>query len=170
MGYIRECYERIIQLSEPEWSFIASHFHQHVFTKGAVITQQGELENYLSFVERGAIRFYIPGDEHDDEGCLSIPSLSRNVSRPWSITVEYFDWAFIKQTRTFAGATARMIQHEYDHTRKVLYLDYLSLRRNLCGPSISGFFIRVAMPSIYLFSCPTSCSSTPGIIFNGYCP
>jgi peptide deformylase len=48
----------------------------------------------------------------DDEGCLSIPSLSRSVSRPWSITVEYFDRAFIKQTRTFAGATARMIQHE----------------------------------------------------------
>jgi hypothetical protein len=34
MGYIREYYERIIQLSEPEWSFIASHFHQHVFAKG----------------------------------------------------------------------------------------------------------------------------------------
>ncbi len=62
----------------------------------------------------------------DDEGCLSIPSLTRGVSRPWSITVEYFDRAFIKQTRTFAGATARMIQHEYDHTRGVLYLDYLS--------------------------------------------
>jgi hypothetical protein len=30
-----------------------------------VVTQQGELENYLSFVERGAIRFYIPGDEHE---------------------------------------------------------------------------------------------------------
>jgi peptide deformylase len=63
----------------------------------------------------------------DDEGCLSIPSLSRGVSRPWSITIDYFDRAFIKQTRTFAGATARMIQHEYDHTRGVLYLDYRSV-------------------------------------------
>lgn len=62
----------------------------------------------------------------DDEGCLSIPSLSRGVSRPWSITIDYFDRVFIKQTRTFAGATARMIQHEYDHTRGVLYLDYRS--------------------------------------------
>jgi hypothetical protein len=40
MGYIREYYERIIQLSEPEWSFIASHFHQHVFARGAVITHK----------------------------------------------------------------------------------------------------------------------------------
>ncbi|MCD9016600.1 peptide deformylase [Fulvivirgaceae bacterium QH1ED-6-2] len=63
----------------------------------------------------------------DEEGCLSIPSLSRGVSRPWSITVDYFDRSFIKQTHTFAGATARMIQHEYDHTRGVLYLDYLSV-------------------------------------------
>lgn len=62
----------------------------------------------------------------DEEGCLSIPSLSRGVTRPWSITVDYFDRSFIKQTHTFAGATARMIQHEYDHTRGVLYLDYRS--------------------------------------------
>src|SRR5690606_6749576 len=26
---------------------------------------------------------------------------------------------------TFSGTTARMIQHEYDHTEGILYLDYL---------------------------------------------
>ncbi|MBX2925329.1 MAG: peptide deformylase [Chitinophagaceae bacterium] len=48
----------------------------------------------------------------DEEGCLSIPNLSRNRT----ITIEYFNKDFKKQIKTFGGTTARMIQHEYDHT------------------------------------------------------
>jgi peptide deformylase len=61
----------------------------------------------------------------DEEGCLSIPHLARRVSRPVAITIEYEDRNFTRKVRTFSGITARMIQHEYDHTRGVLYLDYL---------------------------------------------
>jgi peptide deformylase len=39
--------------------------------------------------------------------------------------MQYYDVNFEKQIRTFSGATARMIQHEYDHTEGFLYLDYL---------------------------------------------
>jgi peptide deformylase len=68
----------------------------------------------------------------DEEGCLSIPDLSESVKRPWSITVEYLNRQFEPQTKTFYGITARMIQHEYDHTEGVLYLDYLKpLKRKL---------------------------------------
>lgn len=61
----------------------------------------------------------------DEEGCLSIPNLFYNVKRNWAITIEYYNRNFKKQIRTFSGTTARMIQHEYDHTEGVLYLDYL---------------------------------------------
>lgn len=61
----------------------------------------------------------------DYEGCLSIPGLSQKVERPWEITIEYFNQDFIKQTKTFTGLTARIIQHEYDHTQGVLYIDRL---------------------------------------------
>jgi peptide deformylase len=61
----------------------------------------------------------------DEEGCLSIPALAERVKRPWSISIEYFNRQFEKQTKTFYGTTARMIQHEHDHTEGVLYLDYL---------------------------------------------
>ncbi|WP_250253133.1 peptide deformylase [Chryseobacterium sp. Marseille-Q3244] len=68
----------------------------------------------------------------DYEGCLSIPGLSQKVERPWKITVEYFNQDFIKQTKTFTGLTARIIQHEYDHTQGVLYIDRLkSLTRKM---------------------------------------
>ncbi|OCA77962.1 peptide deformylase [Chryseobacterium contaminans] len=68
-----------------------------------------------------------PSEERweDYEGCLSIPGLSQKVERPWGITIEYLDQNFIKQIKSFAGLTARIIQHEYDHTQGVLYIDHL---------------------------------------------
>lgn len=61
----------------------------------------------------------------DYEGCLSIPGLSQKVKRPWEITIEYLDRNFLKHTKTFKGMTARIIQHEYDHTQGVLYINRL---------------------------------------------
>lgn len=61
----------------------------------------------------------------DEEGCLSIPNLAQKIKRHWAITVAYFDKDFKQQIRVFSGTTARMIQHEYDHTKGILYLDYL---------------------------------------------
>lgn len=61
----------------------------------------------------------------DEEGCLSIPGLWARVQRPWSITIDYLDAALQRQVRTFAGLTARMIQHEYDHLDGRLYFDHL---------------------------------------------
>lgn len=65
MGHIREYYERIVKLQESEWEFIASHFDRKVFAKNQIITRQGETENYLSFVEAGIVRFYIPDEENE---------------------------------------------------------------------------------------------------------
>ena len=61
----------------------------------------------------------------DEEGCLSIPDLSQLVKRPWTITIEYYNPAFEKQIRTYSGTTARIVQHEYDHTDGILYIDHL---------------------------------------------
>lgn len=61
----------------------------------------------------------------DYEGCLSIPGLSQKVERPWKITIEYLNQDFISQIKTFTGLTARIIQHEYDHTQGILYIDHL---------------------------------------------
>ena len=68
----------------------------------------------------------------DTEGCLSIPDIWEEVTRPEKITIQFQDEQFITHTHVFEGPTARMIQHEYDHTQGKLYLDYLKpLRRKL---------------------------------------
>ncbi|MCU4163527.1 peptide deformylase [Carboxylicivirga caseinilyticus] len=62
----------------------------------------------------------------DQEGCLSLPDLNGEVERAWSITIEYNDREFNKLTKTFSGYNARVIQHEYDHTEGILYIDHVS--------------------------------------------
>ncbi|WPV02125.1 peptide deformylase [Mucilaginibacter sp. cycad4] len=65
-------------------------------------------------------------DTNDDkEGCLSIPGLSGVVQRPDSIKIQYLDGNLQKCTQIFAGFTARIIQHEYDHIEAILYIDRL---------------------------------------------
>lgn len=68
----------------------------------------------------------------ESEGCLSIPSVSEEVKRPWGITIEYYDRDFKKQKKEFRGITARVIQHEFDHTQGKLYLDHVKpIKRKL---------------------------------------
>jgi peptide deformylase len=72
------------------------------------------------------------------EGCLSIPELSEEVKRSWSVTIEYFDRDYQKQVKTFSGTTARVIQHEYDHTQGKLWLDYVSpIKRKLLAGKLN---------------------------------
>lgn len=61
----------------------------------------------------------------DYEGCLSLPGLNKKVCRPWTISIEYLDVDFNKQVKSFGGYTARAIQHEYDHTNGILFIDHL---------------------------------------------
>ncbi|MHC2990965.1 peptide deformylase [Pontibacter sp. HJ8] len=84
----------------------------------------------------------------DTEGCLSIPALREEVTRPWRITIEYLDRQFQTQVRTLSGLTARMVQHEYDHTEGILYLDRLDpSKRTLLQDRLAGIAAGKATPS-----------------------
>lgn len=61
-----------------------------------------------------------------EEGCLSIPNIREDVSRPEKLTIHYFDEDWNEFTETFDGMKARIIQHEYDHIEGVLFTDYLT--------------------------------------------
>ena len=58
------------------------------------------------------------------EGCLSIPNNRRIINRPTGIIVQYDDENFVGHVKAFTGWDARIIQHEYDHTKGVLHIDY----------------------------------------------
>lgn len=82
------------------------------------------------------INAHIAGLEGDEwpynEGCLSIPKIREDIYRQESVTLNYMDEHFQQQTKTFAGLTARVILHEYDHIEGKLFIDHISaLKRKL---------------------------------------
>ncbi len=67
-----------------------------------------------------------------NEGCLSLPEIREDVSRPDEVTIRYFDEDFVEHKETYRGFAGRVIQHEYDHLEGKLFVDYLSpLRKRL---------------------------------------
>lgn len=74
------------------------------------------------------------GEERDEyeEGCLSIPTIKEIVKRPTSIHITYQDLDGVAYDEHIDGFLARVIQHEYDHLEKTLFVDHLSsLKRSL---------------------------------------
>lgn len=61
-----------------------------------------------------------------NEGCLSIPYIREDVLRKSIIKISYLDENFIPHSETIDGIAARIIQHEYDHTQGILFVDRIS--------------------------------------------
>ncbi|MCT4665342.1 MAG: peptide deformylase [Flavobacteriales bacterium] len=73
------------------------------------------------------------GEDWDfNEGCLSIPEVREDVTRPSEVLIEYYNENWEKKTEKFDGLAARIIQHEYDHIDGILFTDHLtSLRKRM---------------------------------------
>lgn len=75
-----------------------------------------------------------------NEGCLSLPGLHEDVSRPLAIRMRYLDEDLQPRDEEFTGRPARVIQHEYDHLEGKVFTDRLSpLRRTLLKSKLAGF-------------------------------
>ena len=67
-----------------------------------------------------------------EEGCLSLPGLYADVSRPARVTVRHGDEHGVVRQFEADGLLAACVQHEIDHLDGVLFVDHLSaLRRNM---------------------------------------
>jgi peptide deformylase len=60
------------------------------------------------------------------EGCLSVPGIYCDVSRPDSVTVEYHDENLEKKVETFDKFACRMVQHEMSHLDGDLFVDHVA--------------------------------------------
>lgn len=63
-----------------------------------------------------------------EEGCLSLPGLWRDVTRPVGIVVTFTDLKGKGQERKLEGIDARVVQHEVDHLEGVLIVDNAAMR------------------------------------------
>jgi peptide deformylase len=62
-----------------------------------------------------------------EEGCLSIPEIYGDVTRPERVVIEAADQEGNRYRKEATGLKARAIQHEIDHLDGILFLDHLSL-------------------------------------------
>jgi len=65
----------------------------------------------------------------DWEGCLSIPGVFGLVTRPNKVRVKYIDGEGLRKDRIFSGFESRVVQHEYDHLKGILFIDEGRLRQ-----------------------------------------
>ncbi|MGB5818810.1 MAG: Crp/Fnr family transcriptional regulator [Saonia sp.] len=65
MERIRTLLESHAKLSDSEWMIFSSKLQSRSYPKKTVILKKGETENYLSFIDKGIVRLYIPKVEND---------------------------------------------------------------------------------------------------------
>ena len=61
-----------------------------------------------------------------EEGCLSIPDYTEDVTRPAAVRVRYLDREGVPREVDAEGLLAVCLQHEIDHLNGVLFIDHLS--------------------------------------------
>jgi len=62
---IKQFFARISPLKDEYWHLFSSKLEKREFSKKQIILQQGQTENYLSFIEKGIVRHYFPKIEND---------------------------------------------------------------------------------------------------------
>jgi peptide deformylase len=126
---IGEITDREIRLFE-EMLFTMQHFAGI----GLAAPQIGIAKNLIvADIEEGAIKLANPmilkaeGLDKLEEGCLSIPGVAVNIERPYEIIVSGLDENNRVIEIKAKGLLARVLQHEIDHLRGRLIIDYLNL-------------------------------------------
>lgn len=65
MDRIRAYFEQFVELTDSDWAFFYSKLKQTNFPKKALLLKTGQVENHLSFIEKGTVRFYTPKEDND---------------------------------------------------------------------------------------------------------
>ena len=74
-----------------------------------------------------------------NEGCLSVPGVYADVTRPDALTVEYYNEQFEKVTEHLDKFSARMVQHELSHLDGNIFTDNVSpIRKKIIGKKLQN--------------------------------
>lgn len=60
MEFIRKHIEEISKISDGDWHYFSSRMVARNFPKKRIFLKLGEVENYISFIETGVVRLYLP--------------------------------------------------------------------------------------------------------------
>lgn len=73
------------------------------------------------------------------EGCLSIPGIYCDITRPKKITLRYYDEDLQEVTEAFDNFACRMIQHELSHLDGDLFTDHAApIRKKMLSSKLQS--------------------------------
>lgn len=97
--------------------------------KNIFLAYSEKSKNILTFINPEIVWYSkimtkgLPKKNNRFEGCLSIPNVWAIVSRPKAIKIRYQHESGRQLVRKYSGMTAAIIQHEYDHTKGILFIE-----------------------------------------------
>ena len=102
-----------------------------------------ETYDYLHDFYRVMINAVVLEESEDtceySEGCLSVPGIYAEVTRPSKIKVEYYNEKFEKVVEEFDRFACRMVQHELSHLEGNLFVDNVSpIRRKMIARKLQA--------------------------------
>ncbi len=89
------------------------------------LAREGEEPNPQYFVNPEILET-IEETKPYEEGCLSVPDVFDLVERPARVKLRYLDYDGKEVVEWAEGLYATCIQHEMDHLKGILFIDYLS--------------------------------------------
>jgi len=89
------------------------------------LSRSDEKKNPLYFVNPKIIQ-NSDNNATYEEGCLSVPGQFAEINRPDKCKVKYLDYNGEEKILDAEGLLATCIQHEIDHLKGILFIDYLS--------------------------------------------
>jgi peptide deformylase len=105
---------------------------------GLAAVQVGELVRvFVTRVPKDGSRVFINPDILEtsieqvdfEEGCLSIPGVNADVTRPVSVRIQAWNERGRPFAMTAEGLLARVIQHEFDHLNGILFIDRVNPKK-----------------------------------------
>ena len=106
-------------------------------------TDLSDTYDYLADFRRTMINPVVLEESGDtceySEGCLSVPGIYAEVTRPSKIKVEYYDEDFNRVVEEFDRFACRMVQHELSHLDGGLFVDEVSpIRRKMIARRLAA--------------------------------
>lgn len=137
---LREVAQEVSSISEVEQKLIDDMFETMLKNRGVGLAapQVGILKRIIVIAPRGndkELYAYVnphiykgQGEVIDEEGCLSVPCASAEVTRYKKIWLRALDRNGKKIDTTVSDFPARIIQHETDHLNGKLFIDHLGFQ------------------------------------------
>ncbi len=96
-----------------------------VFVARLIVSSRSPGINYSNVVMVNPCVESEEGYQEGYEGCLSFPGIQAWVNRPQKIEVTWDNMDGERYLGYFTGHNARVIMHEYDHLRGIVFLDHV---------------------------------------------